>query len=71
MGVSKKDANQARGLYERACNGGTASGCTDLGRMYEKGAGVPKDPGRAAQFYQRGCSGGDTAACDALKWVRK
>jgi hypothetical protein len=54
-------------LYQRACEGGHASGCTGLGTLYGAGSGgVGKDEARAAALYQQGCDGGDSGGCTRL-----
>jgi len=36
---------------KKACDGGDAGGCTNLGLMYVKGTGVRQDKHKAVQFY--------------------
>ena len=45
--VAKSEA-RAEGLYEQACTGGDAGGCSNLGYFYAQGRGVAKDEARAA-----------------------
>jgi hypothetical protein len=54
-------------LYQQACDGGHASGCTRLASLYGTGSGgMGKDEARAAALYQRGCDGGDSSGCSNL-----
>ena len=45
-------------LYQKACDGGDAAACNNLGVMYYDGAGVPQDYTRAASLYEQACDGG-------------
>jgi hypothetical protein len=58
-----KDESRAAALYEQACTGGDATGCTNLGMLYKNGRGVPKDERRAAALLAQACEAGDSAAC--------
>ncbi|MFL5351635.1 tetratricopeptide repeat protein [Archangium sp.] len=61
----EKDVRRAASLYEKACQGGDAQGCNNLGVMYKQGTGVKKDKRRAAQLFKQACGGGYTEACKA------
>ena len=41
-------------------------GCTRLGILYRRGAGVAVDHQRAAALLQKGCNGGDILGCSEL-----
>ena len=43
--------------YESSCDGGNALACTNLGWMYQNGAGVTMDGDAAVRLYKRGCRG--------------
>jgi TPR repeat protein len=43
--------------YREACDFGSATGCTNLGYLYENGRGVKTDKPQAVALYQRGCDG--------------
>jgi hypothetical protein len=58
-------------LYQKACDGGDAQGCFNLGVMYENGRGVTKDQAKAAQLYQKACDGGDAQGCENLKALKR
>lgn len=53
-------------LYQFACEGGFASGCTNLGYMYRDGQGVSQNYDRAIELYQQGCEGGSAGGCFGL-----
>ena len=46
---------------EKACEGGDAMRCGNLGLLYFKGLGVPQDYAKAAELYGKACDGGDAA----------
>ena len=49
-----------------ACEAGDSAACTQLGVLYNRGAGVARDLTAAALYYDRGCAGGDLAGCNNL-----
>jgi hypothetical protein len=68
-GKQAADAGQdpkAVALYHRACDAGNASGCSNLGIMYQKGRGVAQDFGQALALYQRACDSGTASGCTNL-----
>jgi TPR repeat protein len=52
--------------YEKGCEAGEATACTDLALAYEGGEGVPKDQARAVTLHGKACDGGASASCDRL-----
>jgi TPR repeat protein len=58
-----EDDVKAMQLDQKACDGGDATGCYNLGLRYENGKGQPRDEDKAAQLYQRACDGGAATAC--------
>lgn len=60
------DYASAAALYDHACTGGNAEGCTELGMLYDQGAGVTKDETRAAGLYRRACIAGNAKGCSNL-----
>jgi uncharacterized protein len=62
---TKRDLAAAAKSYEKACAGGDAIGCRELGRFYSDGdaAGVTKDDAKAAALYRQACEGGDRVGC--------
>ena len=61
--VLQADAARAASFLERACEGGDAEGCYDLGVAYEKGTGVKADRRRAAELSKKACQLGFERAC--------
>ena len=54
----KGDYQKAAQLYQKACDSGSAMGCSNLGVLYEDGQGVKQNYQKAAQLYQKTCDGG-------------
>ena len=63
-----KDLAQALTLYHKACDGGSAMGCNELGNNYMYARGVPKDLAQAAVFFRKACDASDagTWGCNNL-----
>ncbi len=62
--------SQAAALYSKACHGGYADGCIDLGIFYVRGLGVAKDPDKPRQLFTKACNMGSEFGCDRLKDMR-
>jgi hypothetical protein len=69
QGVTQDDA-KAMALYKKAlllllkaCDGGDAGSCGDLGEMYSGGVGVSTDVAKVVQLWKKACDGGVTAQC--------
>jgi hypothetical protein len=62
----QKHYEQARTLYQMACDGGNVVGCAELGVLYEAGNGVAQDFDRARVLYQKACDGGEMSGCASL-----
>lgn len=58
----EKDISRAATLYRKACDGGRARGCTNLGYIYSNRG----DFAQALVLYAKGCNGGDAAGCTNL-----
>lgn len=56
------DPAAANAAFEKACSGGFANGCTNLGIHLLYGAN--RDPGKAVKMLQTGCSHGSARACE-------
>ena len=54
---------------QKACDGGDAAGCTQLGFLYLEGKGVKKDYLKAVKLYQKGCDGGNAVGCMLLGFM--
>jgi Sel1 repeat len=52
--------------FERACQNGSADGCSNLGALYESGVGVPANLTKAAGLYEQACAGGAALGCSNL-----
>jgi TPR repeat protein len=57
------DKDKALAMHQKACDGGAAAACYDVGIMYSNGWGVAKDEARGTRSYQKACEGGDPAGC--------
>jgi hypothetical protein len=57
------DQRQAFNYFLKACNGGYATGCSNLANQYYNGYGVVMDRARAVQLYQQSCDLGGVPAC--------
>ena len=58
-----RDAAKAVALFTRACNGGNAKSCVNLGAMHFDGNGVPKNESLGASFFLKGCEAGEAPGC--------
>lgn len=56
---------------EHDCNNGQASGCSDLGNMYDLGHVVTQDHNKARIFLQKGCDLGSAEGCWNLALMYK
>jgi hypothetical protein len=65
-----QDYGQALPLYRKACDGGNAQGCNNLGNFYETGRGIAQDHGQAASLYRKACDGGNPDGCNNLGGIR-
>ena len=53
----------------KACDGGDAEACRDLGYKYKNGNGVRKDYFVSAEYYKQSCDGGDAFGCNNLGYA--
>lgn len=58
--------SRAVAAFVRACDGGFAAGCFNLGVTYLNGIGVSQDDVRAVGFFRQACDGGDAKGCSNL-----
>ena len=56
-GVPKNDALAAK-LYKQGCDGGSATGCYDLGYVYAHGQGVTQSDTMAVVWYRKAAAQG-------------
>lgn len=66
METEPRDPERARQLWEKACAGGNAQSCSNLGLMHNTGDGVPKDRARALTYLKQACDLGLPNACVVL-----
>ena len=62
----KNNYQKAAEFYQKACDGGIASGCATSGVLYADGKGVRQDYQKAAEFLKKGCDGGYAMGCGNL-----
>ena len=62
----EKDNSGARNFFQKACKGGEARGCSDLGAMHVKGQGGRKNYLLARRYLGRGCEGRHFEGCNNL-----
>ena len=61
--VGEIQANTLVDIYKKACDGGFAIGCADLGVMYEYGQGVKQNYFTAADLHKKACDGESATGC--------
>jgi hypothetical protein len=59
--------NKAGSLYDRACQGGNAQGCSNLGNLLVQGLGVTQDTARGIELLRKGCKMGNEWGCNELR----
>ena len=58
--------SQAAAFYSKACDGGSADGCLDLGYIYEFARGIAQNYPQALTAYSKACDGGNADGCSHL-----
>jgi uncharacterized protein len=58
----------AASMFGKACTGGVAGACSDLGYMYKVGDGIDRDQNRALTYLKKACDLGMAQAC---RWLRE
>ena len=66
---NKGDYQKAAQLYQKACDGGNANGCSNLGVLYAGSQGVRQDYQKATELFQKTCDGGDAVGCLGLGFL--
>lgn len=61
-----QDFGRAQKLYERACDGGLASGCFNLASAVDRGIFEKVDPATSSTLFERACVFGEGRACELL-----
>ena len=46
---------KAAPLYVKACKGGDAESCVNLGILYQSGEGMPRDEAKPAELFDKAC----------------
>ena len=64
--AGKGNYKQAEELFKKACDGGYAKGCSNLGVMYDNGYGVKQDSFKAVELWTKACDGGNVEGCSNL-----
>jgi TPR repeat protein len=59
----KQDKQKAKQLYTKACDGGDANGCYNLGVMSDNGDGATQDKQKAKELYTKSCDAGNMGGC--------
>ena len=67
----KDDYQKAVELYQKACDGGAALGCYNLGFLYANGQGVKQDFPTAKQYFGKSCDLGLQSGCDGYRILNK
>lgn len=57
--------------FKKACDGENASGCYNLGFLYENGQGVKQNYFKAKEFYGKACDGGVEIGCKDYSILNK
>jgi TPR repeat protein len=64
-GVSK-DEPKAAAMFQKACDGGSSTGCEFYAKMLRDGRGVAKDEAKAMTLLGKACDGGAGGACTSV-----
>ena len=61
-----KEYDRARALFDQACTGGNAEGCSSLGVMFNNGIGGAQDKEQARTLFDQACIDGSAKGCSNL-----
>ena len=61
--ANNNDMKTAEIFFNKACTSGEATGCYNLGLMYDKGEGVRQSYPKAKELYGKACDGGYASGC--------
>lgn len=64
--LDNNNYTEAAAILAKACDGGSAKGCFDLGALYENGTGVVQNKYQAAALYAQACRGGEASGCSNM-----
>ena len=70
LGYANADISTPEGA-KKACDGGNAIGCFNLGTMYDSGRGVKQDDFKAKELFGKACDGGDAGGCKNYSILNK
>ena len=62
-----KDIKRAAMYFERGCERGQASSCSNFALLLRDGVGVEKDKERSMQMFKKACDAGNEDACNIVK----
>ena len=68
--MPKQDLTKAFKFYKKACDGGQAFSCFELGEFYRKGEVVAKDNKKALELFEKACDTGYESGCTMATLVR-
>ena len=60
-----------KGDFTKACDGGNAFGCSNLGTSYFNGEGVKQDKIKAKELFGKACDGGIEDGCKGYAILNK
>ncbi|MBM4120866.1 MAG: sel1 repeat family protein [Nitrospira sp.] len=66
----KQDFFQAGEVFRKACLGGVAVGCANLGLMFESGAGVKQSNLDALNYFTKACEMKNEVGCKHYERVK-
>jgi hypothetical protein len=70
LGVVKRDEKRALMLYNKACTGGAAGSCFNMGiLLFAKGKSSPEDQAEAVGFYRKACEKDHPGGCFNLAYA--
>lgn len=66
----KQDFTEAVALFRKACAGGDALGCFNLGVLYEAGTNVRQSNSDALNYYGKACDLKSEGGCESYARVK-
>ena len=63
VALKSGDIKKAVEFFTKACDGGSADGCLNLGFAYISGEGVKQDNFKAVELFTKACDGGNAEGC--------
>jgi hypothetical protein len=59
-----RDPKKAFPFFEKACNAGSADGCSNAGNALKSGRGIPRDTTKADEMFAKACKHGSKKHCN-------